>query len=131
MGRGVFHVGFIVIKCCTKRKLKPSGRTSHNFFDSLWVHEVVPSRILIPKELVEVVGVVIPRPQSPSMNMPATKKTGSHLRFKRGPISKLSRHGHELDEAAERKVEAREVNPMAFKIGRRQLAKRVHVMCKT
>jgi hypothetical protein len=104
MGGGIFHVGFIVIKSCTKRKLKPSGRTSHNLFDSLWVHEIVPSRILIPIELAEVIGVIVPRPHSPSMNMPSTKKTGSHLRFEGGSISKLSGHGHELDEATERKV---------------------------
>jgi hypothetical protein len=112
-------VGFIVIKGCPKRKLETSGRTSHNFFDSLWVHEIVPSRILVPTELTEVIGVVVPRPQSPSMDMPATKKTGSHLRFEGGSISKLSGHRHELDKATERKVEAREVNPMAFKVRRR------------
>jgi hypothetical protein len=52
------------------------------------------------------------------MDMPATKKAGSHLRFKGGSISELGRYRHELDEATERKVETREVSAMAFEVRR-------------
>jgi hypothetical protein len=109
----------VEVKDCPKRELETSGRTSHNFFDSLWMHKIVPFRIEVPTELTDVISVVVPRPQSPSMDMPAAKKTGSHLGFEGGSISELSRHRHELDKATERKVEAREVSAMAFKVRRR------------